>query len=105
MFKDDVTTFVLGDGTDEDRHAVAQVLDRRADGGGVDFALNTYFTLPGNGDPSCEPPFQPYGSLPICPLQFQQLPDPTQGWLPTLQSSDDCDDGIGTTWTGHLVEQ
>jgi len=104
-YKDDLTTFVLGDGTDPDRHAVAQVLDMRADGGGVKFALNTYFTLPSNGDPSCDPPFQPYGSVPICPLVFMQAPDPTQGWLPTLDSSADCDDGVGTTWTGHLVEQ
>ena len=53
---------VYGDPAEEQRRtASAQILDMRADGGGVSFALAASITLPGNGDPSCEPPFEPYG--------------------------------------------
>ena len=106
MYKDDVQQFVYGDYEGEQRRtASAQVLDRRADGGGVDFALTANITLPSNGDPSCDPPFEPYGVVPICPLQFNVIPSATQDGRPSLQSSDECDDGVFTTWTGHLVEQ
>lgn len=105
MYKDDVQTFVYGDGTDPKHSATAQVTDMRTDMGGVKFSLSAYFTLPSNGDPSCEPPFEPYGYVPICPPVFQVIPSATQDGRPTLESSAQCDDGIGTTWTGHLVEQ
>jgi hypothetical protein len=41
----------------------------------------------------------------VCPLVFLPVPPPTQGGRPTLQASASCDDNIGGTWTGHLVEQ
>ena len=95
-FKDDATTFVYGDGTDPDNSATAQINDRIPDGGGVQFGLSAHFTLPSNGDPSCDPPFQPNGDLPICPPEFHLIPSATQDGRPTLESSASCDDGIGT---------
>ena len=94
-----------GDPAEGKRDASAQVFDERVDGGGVKFALSAYFILPGNGDPSCEPPYEPYGYVPMCPLVFLPVPAATQDGRPTLQADASCDVGIGTTWTGHLVEQ
>ncbi len=105
MYKDDVQHFVYGDFDGEQRRtASAQILDMRADGGGVHFALTASKTFPSNGDPSCDPPFEPFGDVPICPLVFEVVPPATQDGRPTLTSSDDCEVS-GTTWTGHLVEQ
>ncbi len=106
MYQDDVQHFVYGDYEGEQRRvASAQVLDMRADGGGVHFALTASITLPSNGDPACDPPFEPYGVVAICPLVFNQVPAATADGRPTLESSAECDDNTFTTWSGHLVEQ
>ncbi|MEO6350320.1 MAG: hypothetical protein ABIP53_06685 [Candidatus Limnocylindrales bacterium] len=69
--------------------------------------LTAHFILPWNGDPSCEPPYEPYGTLPICPLAFLPVPAATPDGRPTLQTNaTTCENHLGTsTWTGHLVEQ
>ena len=104
MYKDDVQHFVYGDYEgDQKRWASAQIVDLRADGGGVHFAVTAGKGFPGNGDPACEPPFEPYGGVPICPLVFEVVPPATPDGRPTLTSSDECE-VAGTTWTGQLAE-
>jgi hypothetical protein len=104
-YNDDVQHFAYGDyAAEQRRYASAQILDMRADGGGVNFALTAGITLPGNGDPSCEPPFEPFGNVPICPIVFNVVPAATQDGRPSLESFSECDDGVFTTWTGDLRE-
>ena len=76
MYRDDVQHFVYGDYAEEGRRtASAQILDMRADGGGVNFALTASITLPGNGDPSCEPAVRAatarWPSVRSCSTRFQ----------------------------------
>jgi len=103
---DNVQHLLFGHALEDKRYASAGLSDDRADGRGLSIALGAHFILPGNGDPSCEPPYEPYGTLPICPLAFLPVPAATQDGRPTLQTNATCENDLGTTtWTGHLVEQ
>lgn len=101
---DNVWSLRYGDPLEEERYASATLYDDRADGRGLTIGLVAYFTLPGNGDPLCEPPYEPVAHMALCPLVFLPVPAATQDGRPTLETTASCD-STGSTWTGHLVEQ
>jgi hypothetical protein len=90
---------VLSYGDDSTRMANASLRDDRADGEArLAFFLNAHFNTPPVADPSCEPPFEPYGDVGGCPLIFDFLT------ADTLATSASCEHVDGN-WTGQLVEQ
>jgi hypothetical protein len=91
---DDQQRFSEGDGIDYQVGAVLS--DQRLDYGRIMISFSASYQVP-NSDPLCQPP--PYGGIDTCPLIWTPIDAET---LPVDAS---CDDGVGTTWTGRLVQE
>jgi hypothetical protein len=91
---DDQQRFSEGDGVDH--HVGAVLSDQRLDYGRILISFGASYQVP-NSDPLCQPP--PSGSIDTCSLIWTPIDAET---LPVDAS---CDDGMGTTWTGRLVQE
>lgn len=93
----DPTSLHWGDIQDPTYQVLTGLIDNRLNQGGLQFSFATHFDIP-NGAAECQPPYQSYGYVGNCPIEFKLAT------LDSLQPDASCTQN-GTTWTGHLEQQ
>jgi hypothetical protein len=97
LWGEDKQGLIYGDPQDRTHEVHGTLIDTRQEQGGLEMVFTASFDIP-SSNASCQPPYQSYGDVSVCAMEFRLA---TQD---TLQPDASCTEG-GTPWTGHLVEQ
>ncbi|MEP7159433.1 MAG: hypothetical protein ABI797_08385 [Chloroflexota bacterium] len=96
LWGDDAGGLIYGDPLDRSHEVHGNLIDRRLNQGGLQFAFVADYAIP-NGSVGCEPPYESHGTVPSCTMEFSLQT------LDTLEPTAECTQGE-LTWTGTLVE-